>query len=104
MKNPIKIFVLLFLFSFISNAQTAYQTKQATSFSEHASTQLDLSEEDQKFIYDTYIAKFMNNRANIFGKNLSNEERFYMTMLEITGPNQFYNYSVGTVSVHRHAA
>lgn len=75
MKNPIKIFVLLFLFSFISNAQTAYQTKQATSFSEHASKQLDLSEEDQKFIYDTYIAKFMNNRANIFEKNLSNEEK-----------------------------
>ena len=37
-------------------------------------------------------------------KNLSNEERFYMTMLEITGPNQFYNYSVGPESVHRHAA
>ena len=37
-------------------------------------------------------------------KNLSNEERFYMTMLEITGPNQFYNYSIGPVSVHRHAA
>ena len=75
MKNSIKIFVLLFIFSFNSKAQTTYQTKQATSFSEHASTQLDLSEEDQKFIYDTYIAKFMNNRANIFGKNLSNEEK-----------------------------
>ena len=75
MNNSIKIFVLLFIFSFNSKAQTTYQTKQATSFSEHASKQLDLSEEDQKFIYDTYIAKFMNNRANIFGKNLSNEEK-----------------------------
>ncbi|MDA9356992.1 hypothetical protein N8376_03840 [Flavobacteriaceae bacterium] len=75
MKNTIKIFVLLLLFSFKSNAQNGYQIKKATSFSEHAATQLDLSEEDQKFIYDTYIAKFMNDRENIFGKDLSNDEK-----------------------------
>ena len=44
-------------------------------FSEHAATQLELTNEDQKFIYDTFIAKFMNDRENIFGKDLSNEER-----------------------------
>ena len=75
MKNSIKIFALLLLFSFNSNAQNNYQIKKATSFSEHATTQLDLSDEDQKFIYDTYIAKFMNDRENIFGKDLSKEER-----------------------------
>ncbi|MDB4134266.1 hypothetical protein N9596_03610 [Flavobacteriaceae bacterium] len=75
MKNSIKIFALLLLFSFNSNAQNNYQIKKATSFSEHAATQLDLSDEDQKFIYDTYIAKFMNDRENIFGKDLSKEER-----------------------------
>ena len=52
-----------------------YQIKKATMFSEHAATQLELSDEDQKFIYDTYIAKFMNDRENIFGKDLSKEER-----------------------------
>ena len=75
MKNSIKIFVLLLLFSFNSNAQNNYQIKKATSFSEHAATELELSDEDQKFIYDTYIAKFMNDRENIFGKDLSNEEK-----------------------------
>ena len=75
MKNSIKIFALLLLFSFNSNAQNNYQIKKAASFSEHAATQLDLSDEDQKFIYDTYIAKFMNDRENIFGKDLSKEER-----------------------------
>ena len=75
MKNSIKIFALLLLFSFNSNAQNNYQIKKATSFSEHATTQLDLSDEDQKFIYDTYIAKFMNDRENIFGKDLYKEER-----------------------------
>ena len=75
MKNSIKIFALLLLFSFNTNAQNNYQIKKATSFSEHAATQLELSDEDQKFIYDTYIAKFMNDRENIFGKDLSKEER-----------------------------
>jgi hypothetical protein len=75
MKNTIKIFALVLLFSFNSNAQTGYQIKKAISFSEHAVAQLDLSEEDQKFLYDTYIAKFMNVRENIFKKDLSNEEK-----------------------------
>ena len=75
MENSIKIFVLLLLFSLNSNAQNNYQIKKATMFSEHAATQLELSQEDQKFIYDTYIAKFMNDRENIFGKDLSNEEK-----------------------------
>ena len=75
MKNSIKIFVLLLLFSFNSSAQNGYQIKKATFFSEHAATQLELSDEDQKFIYDAYIAKFMNDREKIFEKGLSNEER-----------------------------
>ena len=75
MKNSIKIFLLLLLFSLNSNAQNNYQIKKATMFSEHAATQLELSDEDQKFIYDTYIAKFMNDRENIFGKDLSNEDQ-----------------------------
>ena len=65
--------MLLLLFSFNSNAQNNYQIKKATTFSEHAVTQLELSDEDQKFIYDTYIAKFMDDRENIFGKDLSND-------------------------------
>ena len=75
MKNTIKILALLILFSFNSNAQNNYQIKKATSFSEHAAAQLDLSDEDQKFIYDTYIAKFMNDREDIFGKDLSKDEK-----------------------------
>ena len=75
MKNSIKIFALLLLFSFNSNAQNNYQIKKATSFSEHSATQLDLSDDDKKFIYDTFIVKFMNDRENIFGKDLSNEEK-----------------------------
>ena len=67
--------MLLLLFSFNSNAQNNYQIKKATTFSEHAATQLELSDEDQKFIYDTYIAKFMDDRENIFGKGLSNDEK-----------------------------
>ena len=53
MKNSIKIFALLLLFSLNSNAQNNYQIKKATMFSEHAATQLELSDEDKKFIYDT---------------------------------------------------
>ena len=75
MKQSIKIFLLLFLFSFYSKAQNSYQIKKATYFSEHAASQLNLSEEDQLFLYDTYIAKFMDDRENIFGKNLSAEEK-----------------------------
>jgi hypothetical protein len=75
MKNSLKIFTLLVLFTFISNAQNSYQINKASSFSQHAANQLDLSEEDQKFLYDTYIAKFMNDRENIFGKDLSAEEK-----------------------------
>ena len=75
MKNTIKIFVLLFFFSINSNSQNGYQIKKATSFSEHAASELDLSSEDQKFLYDTYIAKFMDDRENIFGKDLSADEK-----------------------------
>ena len=56
------------------------------------------------FVPTNFWRKKSSHNYYFLEKNLSNEERFYMTMLEITGPNQFYNYSVGPVSVHRHAA
>ena len=75
MKKTINIIVLMLLISFNSNAQDNYQIKRATSFSEHATTQLKLTKEDQKFLYDTYIDKFINQKEKIKGKDLSDEEK-----------------------------
>jgi glutamyl/glutaminyl-tRNA synthetase len=75
MKKTIKIFFVLLLCSFNSFAQNNYQTKRATSFSEYAAKQLELSQEDQKFLYDTFIAKFVKQQEKIKGKDLSDEEK-----------------------------
>ena len=75
MKKTINVLVLIFLISFNSNAQNNYQIKRATSFSEHATTQLKLNKEDQKFLYDTYIDKFIKQQEKIKGKDLSDEEK-----------------------------
>ena len=75
MKKTINIFFVLLLCSFNSFAQNNYQTKRATSFSEYAAKQLELSQEDQKFLYDTFIAKFVKQQEKIKGKDLSDEEK-----------------------------
>jgi|TARA_Y100000389_G_scaffold180590_1_gene195534 glutamyl/glutaminyl-tRNA synthetase len=75
MKKTIKIFFVLLLCSFNSFAQNNYQTKRATSFSEYAAKQVELSQEDQKFLYDTFIAKFVKQQEKIKGKDLSDEEK-----------------------------
>ena len=75
MKKTINIIVLLLLISFNSNAQNKYQIKRATSFSEYATTQLKLSKDDKKFLYDTYLAKFVAQREKTHGKDLSDEEK-----------------------------
>ena len=75
MKKTIKILFVLLLCSFNSFAQNNYQTKRATSFSEYAAKQLELSKEDQKFLYDTFIAKFIKQQEKIKGKDLSDEEK-----------------------------
>ena len=65
----------MLLISFNSNAQNNYQIKRATSFSEYATTQLKLTKEDQKFLYDTFIAKFVKQQEKIKGNDLSDEEK-----------------------------
>jgi len=75
MKKTINVLVLIFLISFNSNAQNNYQIKRATSFSEYATTQLKLTKEDQKFLYDTFIAKFVKQQEKIKGNDLSDEEK-----------------------------
>ncbi|MFL2578492.1 MAG: hypothetical protein ACJ0QQ_00315 [Parvicellaceae bacterium] len=75
MKKIINVIVLVLLISFSSNAQNNYQIKTATSFSEYATTQLKLSKDDKKFLYDTYLAKFVAQREKIYGKELSDEEK-----------------------------
>jgi len=75
MKKTINILVLMLLISFNSNAQNNYQIKRATSFSEYAAKQVELSQEDQKFLYDTFIAKFVKQQEKIKGKDLSDEEK-----------------------------
>lgn len=75
MKKSIKLFALLLVISFNASAQNNYQIKRATSFSEYATTQLKLTKEDQKFLYDTYIDKFIKQQEKIKGKDLSEEEK-----------------------------
>jgi|TARA_Y100000385_G_C12849319_1_gene532331 hypothetical protein len=75
MKKTINVLVLIFLISFNSNAQNNYQIKRATSFSEHVTNQLKLTKEDQKFLYDTFINKFIKQQEKIKGKDLSDEEK-----------------------------
>ena len=36
---------------------------------------MKLNKEDQKFLYDTYIDKFINQKEKIKGKDLSDEEK-----------------------------
>ena len=74
MKKAINIIVLMLLISFSSNAQNSYQIKRATSFSEYATTQLKLTKDDKKFLYDTFLDKFVAQREKIHGKELSDEE------------------------------
>jgi hypothetical protein len=75
MKKSINIIVLILLISFSSKAQNNYQIKRATTFSEYASNKLKLNEADKKFLYDTYLAKFVAQREKIYGKDLSDEEK-----------------------------
>ena len=75
MKKSINIIVLILLISFSAKAQNNYQIKRATKFSEYATTQLELSKDDRKFLYDTYLAKFVAQREKIHGKNLSDDEK-----------------------------
>ena len=65
----------MLLISFSSNAQNSYQIKRATSFSEYASTQLKLTKDDKKFLYDTFLDKFVAQREKIHGKELSDKEK-----------------------------
>ena len=57
MKKIINLIALMLLISFSSTAQNSYQIKKAISFFEYARTQLKLTKEDKKFLYDTYLAK-----------------------------------------------
>ena len=75
MKKTVNIIVLILLISFSAKAQNNYQIKRATKFSEYATTQLELSKDDKKFLYDTYLAKFVAQREKIHGKNLSDDEK-----------------------------
>ena len=55
------------MISFNSNAQNNYQIKRATSFSEYATTQLKLSNEEKKQIYKASrneLVKTLNTRFN----------------------------------------
>ena len=62
MKKSINIIVLILLISFSSKGQNNYQVKRATTFSEYASNKLKLNQADKKFLYDTYLAKFVAQR------------------------------------------
>ena len=67
MKKIINIIALILLISFNSNAQNNYQIKRATSFSEYATTQLKLSNEEKKQIYKASrneLVKTLNTRFN----------------------------------------
>ena len=75
MKKTINVILLILLISFSSKAQNNYQIKRATTFSEYASNKLKLNEADKKFLYDTYLAKFVAQREKIHGKELSDEEK-----------------------------
>ena len=75
MKKTINLILLILLISFSSKAQNNYQIKRATTFSEYASNKLKLNEADKKFLYDTYLAKFVAQREKIHGKDLSDEEK-----------------------------
>ncbi|MAJ05271.1 MAG: hypothetical protein CL827_00215 [Crocinitomicaceae bacterium] len=75
MKKTINTLVLIILISFSSKAQNNYQIKRATTFSEYATNQLELTKADKKFLYDTYLAKFVAQREKIHGKDLSDEEK-----------------------------
>ena len=75
MKKLIIIAIVSILISLSSKAQNNYQIKRATTFSEYASNKLKLNEADKKFLYDTYLAKFVAQREKIHGKDLSDEEK-----------------------------
>tara|TARA_X000000368_G_scaffold351804_1_gene292449 strand:- start:326 stop:682 length:357 start_codon:yes stop_codon:yes gene_type:complete len=67
------LFVALSLFAF-SQDYNKFQIQRATMFSSYIAEQMELSETEQKFVYDVMLARVFNSNAKIKSENLTAKE------------------------------
>jgi hypothetical protein len=66
-------FIAAIAFSFYAQAQdyTKFQMQRATMFSSYIAEQMELSETEEKFVYDVMLARVYNSNAKIKSENLT---------------------------------
>ena len=67
------LFTALSLFAFAQD-HTKFQIQRATMFSSYIAEQMELSETEQKFVYDVMLARVFNSNAKIKSENLTAKE------------------------------
>ena len=61
---------IFYRFSFAQD-YTKFQMQRATMFSSYIAEQMELSETEQKFVYDVMLARVYNSNAKIKSENLT---------------------------------
>lgn len=64
------LFMTLSLFAFAQD-YNKFQIQRATMFSSYIAEQMELSEIEQKFVYDVMLARVYNSNAKIKSENLT---------------------------------
>ena len=67
------LFIALCLFAFAQD-YNKFQIQRATMFSTYIAEQMELSETEQKFVYDVMLARVFNSNAKIKSENLTAKE------------------------------
>ena len=82
-------FIALSFFSFAQD-YTKFQMQRATMFSSYIAEQMELSETEQKFVYDVMLARVYNSNAKIksctsvrWNKNLSYQILYFITARKV---------------------
>tara|TARA_B100000768_G_scaffold78398_1_gene74510 strand:+ start:3936 stop:4283 length:348 start_codon:yes stop_codon:yes gene_type:complete len=99
-----KIILILFLgSSFVSFAQKipAQIAKKATAVSEYITAEMNLDADQKKDIYIILSEKYVSNRKNIRGKDLSREEKqkIYKASFNETKKNLSEKFSMKEVNM-----
>ena len=99
-----KIILILFLgSSFVSFAQKipAQISKKATAVSEYITAEMNLDADQKKDIYIILSEKYVSNRKNIRGKDLSSEEKqkIYKASFNETKKNLSEKFSMKEVNM-----
>lgn len=70
-KSLLLLFTIAFSFTAFAQDYTKFQIQRATMFSTYIAEQMELSETEQKFVYDVMLARVYNSNAKIKSENLT---------------------------------